>query len=260
MTRPLLKRLSQALLLLMLAAMLDTCVSAARTHPHLFSWVAPPLETGTFFAENRISNPVQLAYLLRVDPVIPGIDIRFVERNGRIWRAVIQVRPGVEEGEHLIHVLQPGEAPGESSLYRVHVFPDAAARRRASPSYLRRYLGIQPWWVALGLMPVAAMMLAQSWSRSREEERRLRRMGLGVIYKLARRKDCWELIAGLGTADGVRAAELVRLLSSNLAPIATLRVLSAYPDHLTATVGLDVAIKPDCYVARMDLSQSREQG
>jgi hypothetical protein len=48
--------------------------------------VAPSLETGTLFADNRITDSVQPACLLRVAPAIPGIEVRFVERNGRTRR------------------------------------------------------------------------------------------------------------------------------------------------------------------------------
>jgi hypothetical protein len=261
------KHLNQALLLLMAAAMLDTCVAAARTPSHRFAVVSgeeipvsgklaaaviPPPENGTLFAENRITDPVQLAWLLRVEPVTPGIGFRFVERNGRMWRAVLRVGPGVGQGEYHLHVLQPGETPNEKNRYRLAVYPDAAAKRGAAPSWLLRYLGVQPWWVALGLLPAAVAMLACSWRNARRQEACLRARGLGVIYKLARRKDGWELIAGLGTADGVRAGEEILLLSKERTPVATLRVLSAAADHLTAEVGLEVAVKPDGYVARID--------
>lgn len=261
------RHLNQALLLLMAAAMLDTCVAAARNPSHRFAAVSgeetpvsgklaaavtPPLENGTLFAENRITDPVQLAWLLRVEPVTPGIDFRFVERNGRMWRAVLRVGPGVGQGEYHLHVLQPGETPNEKNRYRLVVYPDAAAKRGAAPSYLLRCLGVQPWWVALGLMPAAAAVLARSWRNTRRAETYLRATGFGVIYKLARRKDGWELIAGLGTVDGVRAGEEILLLSRERTPLATLRVLSAAADHLTAEVRLDVAVKPDCYVARID--------
>ncbi len=267
MKKGLVKHLNQVLLLLMAAAMLDTCVAAVRTPSHCFTAVSgeetpvsgklaaavtPPLESGTLFAENRITDPVQLAWLLRVAPVIPGVDLRFVERNGRMWRAVLRVEPGVGEGEYHLHVLQPGETPNEKNLYRLAVYPDAAAKREAAPSCLLRYLGVQPWWVALGLMPAAAAMLTCSWRNARRQEACLRAAGIGVIYKLARRKDGWELIAGLGTADGVRAGEDILLFSKERAPLATLRVLSAAADHLTAEVGLDVAVKPDSYVTRIE--------
>ena len=88
----------------------------------------------------------------------------------------------------------------------------------------------------------------------------MRGQGFGVIYKLARRKDGWELTAGLGTADGVKAGEQVVLLSRDLAPVAATRVLSVHPDYLTAKVGLEVAVKPDGYVVRNDPERSSSSG
>jgi hypothetical protein len=260
------KRLNQALLVLTAAVMLDTCVFSLRTSPRVFrvaagktipisgqldGRIAPSPTPGSIFGGNRISDPAVLNRLLVVEPLRPELGIQFVERNGRIWRARLQVQPGAREGVYPIHVLQAGEPPGENNLYRVQVFADAAAKRRADPSFSGRYLGIAPWWVALTLVPPILAMLVLSWRTSRRREQHLLRRGIGVIYKLARRKDHWELIAGLGTADGIQVGDHVWLLSRDLDPVAAIRVDHAGPRHLTATIDLEVPASPDGHVCRM---------
>ena len=92
------KRIYPLLLVLILAAMLDTCVAAYRTPKRLFAAVAgeetaisgqlegqvvPSGAGGTIFSENKVTRPALLKTLLRASPEHRGLAIRFVERNGR---------------------------------------------------------------------------------------------------------------------------------------------------------------------------------
>ncbi|MFH1984250.1 MAG: hypothetical protein ABIL58_20605 [Pseudomonadota bacterium] len=261
------RRLNPLLLLLMLAVMLDTCVSAVRSSPRAFRVVAgqetvisgkldgavfPSPVKGNIFSENKIKDPVLLAGLLRAEPTVsPLFSVRFLERNGRIWRAVLRAHPDAQPGDYALYVLQPNEQPESQPIYTVHIFPDTAAKDRAAPSFSMRFLGIPPWWIGLGLVPVVAAMLAASWQATRSEERRLRRLGIGAIYKLARKKDRWEMIAGLGTADGIGPGERVALLSRDFQPITDFCIDSVHPVHFTAELGLAVPVTPNCYVSRL---------
>lgn len=268
MNASVMKRLNQVLLVLMVAVMLDTCMTAVRSSPRSFDVAAgeetivsgkldgaiyPSPIKGDIFSENRITDPVMLAGILRVEPAVSSaFSVRLLERNGRIWRAALLVHPDAQVDDYPLYVLQPNEQPGPQSLYTLHVFPDTAARDRAAPSYSMRFLGVAPWWLGLALIPVVVAMLAASWRTSRSQERQLRRQGIGVIYKLARQKAHWEIIAGLGTADGIRLGDRVFLMTRDLRKIADVCIDSIHLDHLTAEVGLDVPVTPDCYVSRLE--------
>lgn len=259
------KRVYPILLAVILAAMLDTCISAYRNPKRLFAavageqmtisgqlegQVAPARTGGDMFSENKVTDAELLENLLRVEPVHREFDIRFVERNGRLWRAVLTVRSGVAIGDYDFRVLQPNETGAEEPPYKVRVYASAAARRESAPSYTVRMIGIAPWWLILGAFPPLAVLMAMSWRRSREEERRLRRLGIGTIYKLARRKDHWELVGGLGQADGLKGGDPVYLLGPDHELIAETAVQSVKADHFTAKVELTVPVTPSCLVAR----------
>ena len=259
------KRLYPILMVLILAAMLDTCVASFRAPKHLFAavageemaisgelegQVAPSGVGGTVFDENKITDPALLKTLLRVSPEHRGLAIRFVERNGRLWRALLTVQPGVAVGDYAFQVLQPDEVGLDEPTYTIRVFASAAARQASDPSYTVRLTGIEPWWLILAVLPPLAILMARSWQTSRAEERRLRSMGIGTIYKLARHKDQWELVGGLGYADGLRKGDPVCLLRPNHALLAEATVLSVKTDYFTAYVDLAVPVKPDCLVAR----------
>jgi hypothetical protein len=259
------KRIYPLLLVLILAAMLDTCVAAYRTPKRLFAAVAgeetaisgqlegqvvPSGAGGTIFSENKVTRPALLKTLLRVAPEHRGLAIRFVERNGRLWRAVLTVQSGVAEGDYAFQVLQPSEVGLNEPTYTVRVFGSAEARQASDPSYTVRLTGIEPWWLILAAFPPLVILMARSWQTSRAEERRLRRIGIGTIYKLARRKDHWELVGGLGHADGLRGGDPVDLLRPDHAVLAETTVHSVKTDYFTAYVDLAVPVTPDCLVAR----------
>ena len=259
------KRIYPILLGLILAAMLDTCVAAYRTPKRLFPAVAgeemaisgqlegqvvPTGAGGDMFSENKVTKAALLEILLRAVPAHRGLDIRFVERNGRLWRAVLTVGEGVAEGDYEFQVLQPDEVGLEEPPYTVRVFASAADRQASDPSYTVRLLGIEPWWLILAVLPPLAILMAVSWRASRAEERRLRRMGIGTIYKLAKRKDHWELAGGLGGADGLRSGDAIYLLRPDHAVLAQTVARSVKTDYFTACVDLTVPVTPDCLVAR----------
>jgi len=75
-------------------------------------------------------------------------------------------------------------------------------------------------------------------------------MGMGTIYKLARRKDHWEVVGGLGQADGLRGGDPVVLLGPDHAVLAETTIHSVKTDYFTAYVDLAVPVTPDCLVAR----------
>ena len=259
------KRLYPILLVLILAAMLDTCVASFRTPKRFFAAVAgkemaisgelegqvvPSGMGGTVFEENKITNPAVLKTLLSVSPEHQGLAIRFVERNGRMWRAILTVQSEVAKGDYTFQVLQPNEIGLEEPTYTIRVFASAAARQASDPSYTVRLTGIEPWWFILAALPPLAILMARSWQTSRAEERRLRGMGIGTIYKLARRKDQWELVGGLGYADGLRQGDPVRLMKPNHTVLAEATVHSIKTDYFTTYVDLAVPVTPDCLVAR----------
>jgi len=259
------KRIYPILLVLILAAMLDTCISSFRAPKHFFQAVAgqemaisgqlegqvvPSGAGGNMFSENKVTQPALLAVLLRVSPEHRGLAIRFVERNGRLWRAVMTVQEGIAEGDYAFQVLQPNEVGLEQPTYTVRVFASAAARRASDPSYTVRLTGIKPWWLILAAFPPLAILMARSWRTSQAEERRLRSIGIGTIYKLARRKDHWELVGGLGQSDGLRGGDPVYLLKPDHALLAETTVHSVKTDHFTAFVDLAVPVTPECLVAR----------
>jgi len=267
------KNIYPILLLLILAAMLDTCAAAYRSPKRLFAAVAgaqmaisgqlegkvaPTGKSGDMFSQNKVTDPALLQRLLRVAPVHHEFDIRFVERNGRMWRAILTVRQGAAEGDYPFRVLQPEGDAMEEPPYNVRIFNSAAARRASDPSYTVRLVGIEPWWLILAVFPPLAVLMAMSWRNSRAEERRLRQRGIGTIYKLARRREHWELVGGLGRADGLQGGDPVYLLRPNHDLLAQTVVQQVADDHFTAQVALTVPVTPDCLVARQPVGAASD--
>ena len=95
---------------------------------------------------------------------VPGISIHFQELRGRVWRGELTVADGTPPGRHTVRVFPkemlatppPSEEP---STVKVQVFATPAALRASHMSLAERFLGVGPWWVIMGIIPLAGVLL-----------------------------------------------------------------------------------------------------
>lgn len=227
--------LTFVLLLVILAAMIDTFVAGILDSPDVFKVVAGekaaisgklpatfrPVEgqPRRIFMANRIKDPALLEKILAYSPHHDGFTIRFVELRGRLWRAELLTDSAAHAGQYPVHVYQTGALqPSLGPAYRVQLFADKDAYRRSLASYFQRWLGIDPWWVAIVLVPVVLIAFAREWKRSDREESALQQNGIGPIYKLTQGKDGWELVFGLGPITGFAPGTGCRCSMTSSAP------------------------------------------
>ncbi len=185
----------------------------------------------------------------------PGVSVRFLELRGRVWRGELIVAPEVAAGRYVVEVF-PREvidreaADREPSRVQVAVFPDAASLRASYASLSERYLGVGPWWVVSAIVPLAALLLFQAFGRAGREDAGLQARGLGPIYKLAREKDHWELLVGLGADHGVGEGDSLYLFDPKQRLVGTMTVLRVGPESAEARLGPDADVSPSHLVAR----------
>jgi hypothetical protein len=215
--------------LVMVLSMADTFVAATFDSSYVFKVVVGgqkiisgklvgtvrPIEGETTgpFQSNRIENPVLLKKVLSYVPHHESFRIRFIELKGRLWRAELLTDVGARPGEYPVHVFQTGNPPDpKEPPYRIQLFADEAAYQRSLVSFFRKWVGVDPWWVGIALIPVALGIFFHAWKKSGKEEAELQRRGIGAIYKLAKKKDGWELMFGLGSDHGIRAGDRLYVL------------------------------------------------
>lgn len=210
-----------------------------------------PTVSGNRAMSSSVTDPESLGRMLAYGPRHPGIRLRFVESKGRLWRGWLEVDAAAPTGDYPLFVFQPGRPPGpETRPWTVRVFPDAAAYRKSFPSLTKRWTGVDPWWAALVLLPVAAVCFVAAFRKTEAEDRRLMEKGIGPIYLLTLREDQWEIVFGLASGHGLHAGDTVVLLDASMRPLQELKVGRVETDHAYAYAPAGTPATHDGYVLR----------
>lgn len=212
-------------------------------------------------AEVRNFDPNKAAQYLTYTITSRDAEVELLELKGRIWRGVLICNADATPGEYRLTLMPRGGNPAEdATTYTVGLFADAASYRASLPSYCERRLGIKPVWLCLGLLPLALACLGISFLLSGREDAQRQARGLGPIYKLAKRKQSWEVIFGLGSIHGLHDGDRLLLLDRDLNVVGDLVAGKVSHDSARAEVGLDVPIKPDSLVALVQSPDAIHRG
>lgn len=183
----------------------------------------------------------------------PEIQIEFLELQGSLWRGVVRAPRFTPEGEITFQAYAKGQPPGEKTPHSTLRVFDSEERLRADlPSLVMRYLGVEPWWMLVGSLPLAALFGFLVFRAQSDEEDELIARGVGPIYKLAKRKEGWEVLFGLGERQGVRVGDELCVLAPDGRTVGALKATKVGPTSSHATLDLAMEIGPDYLVARLD--------
>jgi hypothetical protein len=261
-----LQKFSVAVFVVMLLSMLDTCILAWSTPRNKIRAVAGETKNVT----GKLADPVDPNLLkvhfkteeaqpaqnpadeiLAYQPRRPEFQIRFVQAQGRMWRGILKVEPTAAPGNYPIRVFQRDRDPGEDSPeLTVQIFSDEGSYRKSFISLSKRFLGLEPWWITLFLLPVGGLCIYLVMRQTAEAETRLQSIGVGPIYRLAKGKDQWDIMFGLGSKHGVRPGDRLQILNANRQIKGSLEVLEVGPESSTAVLDLNADIAPDDLIAR----------
>ena len=170
--------------------------------------------------DNRIVDPARLDEILVCEPAYPAFRIRFIELKGRLWRAELQADSGAAAGQYPIIIRQRSLPPNpETPPLQVRIFADEGALHASQTSLFRRYLGMAPWVAALGLLPLALLLVYRAYKEAEGGVAALQARGIGPIYKMAYRKTGWEILFGLGSDHGVRNGDVLQILDARHRPL-----------------------------------------
>ena len=181
----------------------------------------------------------------------PHIRLEITAAQGKLWRGRLYVDAGAPPGEYSWQVF-PGRTPPLQALpsYRINVFTDAAHLNASYLSLCRRYLGIEPIWLALIAFLLSVAGLAASFLLSTHRERQLASKDIVPIAKMARTKQGWEVHFALGLRHGIRLHDTLLLLDAGFEPAGRITVDRVEADHSCALVPFDRNIAPDYWLAK----------
>jgi len=184
-----------------------------------------------------------LSHFLGVETNGPLV-VHFAALRGRTWRGELEAPADMPSGEYALAVFQKGyPPPPEAPRMQVRVFESQAALRRDVPGFLESRFGIKAWVVTLCAIPLGLMLLYLSYREADQGEERLRRHGVGAIYKLAKRKEGWEVVCGLGRRDGVEPGDTLTVIDDAFHCVAAFVPEQVEADHCVALLPLDIPIK-----------------
>lgn len=202
---------------------------------------------------SRADDPKLLNDYLRYIASSPEIQIEFLELQGSLWRGVVRAPRFTPGGEITFQAYAKGQPPGEKTPHSILRVFDSEERLRADqPSLVLRYLGVEPWWVLAGSLPLAVLFGFLVFRAQGDEEDELIARGVAPIYKLAKRKEGWEILFGLGARQGVRVGDELCVLAPDGRAVGALKATKVGPNSSHATLDLAMEIGPDYFVARPD--------
>ncbi len=251
---------------LMGAAMLDTCVLSWSTPRDHFRMIAGKKEN----VSGKLARPVDPALLkttftheggrlpedlservLDYDPRYPGLKLRFLSIEGRLWRGELEAHPDVQEGDYPIRIFRAGEKPDDTAArFHLRVFSDEKSYRNSFWSLSKRLVGLEPWWIALMLLPVSLFCLYRVMRHTTEVDAALMAEGIAPIYKLARQKTHWEVLFGLGSVHGVQKGDRLTILGPDRKTLGAIEAEEVGPESSTGHLSLDAEITPDCRIRK----------
>jgi hypothetical protein len=115
----------------------------------------------------------------------------------------------------------------------------------------KRWLGFDPWWATIVLIPGTLWAFRRAFKEAGRKEKALQDQGLGPIYRLAKKKDGWELIFGLGQEHGISVGDRLQVYTGRGEPTGqeiTAEAVGAEAAH--GRLGLDADIKADYLVGK----------
>lgn len=259
------QKAAMALFVLTLLGIVDGLARSVLEPPHTFRVVAgsETMASGTLDITldadgvkahsevARSGDAKRLNTYLRYTSSSPEVQVEFVELRGTLWRAWLRTPATLPAGPVEFVVFAKVQPPTEMTpRYTLRVFETPGALQADLPSFSMRYLGIEPWWVVMVCLPLAAFFGFLVFRATGDEEDALIARGIGPIYKLAKRKEGWEILFGLGGKHGITAGEELVLLAPDGRVVGTLRAEQIGPTSTRATLDLGVEVRPDYYVAR----------
>lgn len=193
---------------------------------------------------------------LRFEADAPGIRMDFLEAEGTLWRGLISVDHSVAGSDtgaqHRFKVFMDLEVPHQRKPpeFSLLVFSSEAAYRASLSSVFEKHLGIVPWWITLGSLPLLLLCFGLSYRSSLAREQRLNQEGMASVFKVTRRKETFEVSFGLGRDNGIGEGDSVRIFDDDLNVIGMGKVNKISGDHATAVVDSNLRVKPNFLVAK----------
>ena len=158
--------------------------------------------------------------------------------GGQMWRGTVHIGPEARPQTRTIILEGPPGAVKPKGFqplaYTVRVHADLDALHRASPSYLTRLTGQEPFTASTVLFVLALPFIAANFLTARRLERLMNLSGKAAVYMIKRSPEGALISFGLGREHGLLPGMTVTVLDGRQRPSGQARVLSSTARDATA--------------------------
>lgn len=189
-----------------------------------------PGESLTLSGPAALKNPVTSDLVARLTP--PDAPLRFKLEgfftgywfgNG-MWRGEVMAAPDAAPGSYGLRITFKGAIGQAPQVYTLIVHADAAARREASLSFLRRWLDINPFVLAALCGGAGVLLGGATYAFGRRHVRLLAELGCSEVYRSAPAGDNCRIWCLAAKAAAPRPGTLCPVLDSAGTAIGEARV------------------------------------
>ena len=197
-------------------------------------------------SSKRIESTQQLSYTVATSDIV----LHFTGAESSVWHhawnGTLEIGSPVEPGDHTLFVSCAAEIPEKRiTQYKIVVYKDLLTYEDHIKSYIRRYLGVCPWWIFLGILPFFGLCFGIVYYLSGQKAALMATSGRSEITKLKLSEENWLISFGLGSKHGVKQDDLVSIYSPDGTKIGTVKVKDVFSDVSIATAPRWQKIKPD---------------
>lgn len=208
----------------------------------------------------RIGNVQELTYtgnsdrlLLLFESIQTGFWL-----GGYMWRGRILVDVGIAPGRYQVAVPTLNES-GDKPYYmfQLEVLKDETSLRKASSSYIRRYLGMNPWKIALFFLALITPAFVGVFLLSKEADDLLAQEGKAEVYLVLEGEKGYRIYFGMGSNRNIYIGESLNVFGGEKQLLGDAAVQEVFEDYSIAqTDFLQPVIKPGFMVARFPATLS----
>ncbi len=186
-------------------------------------------------SSKRIKSIQQLSYTTSSKE----ITLRFAKAESSVWHnawwGTLEIGRSVEPGDHTLSVRCEAEIPEKRiTEYKISVYKDISTYESHLRSYIRRHLGVTPWWIFLGILPLFGLCFLVVYRLSGQKALLMAASGHTEIYRLKRSGEDWLLSFGLGSEHGVKQGDIVPIYAPDGTSVGTAKVQDVFPTHSVA--------------------------
>jgi hypothetical protein len=171
--------------------------------------------------------------------------------GGNLWNGQVNLHEDILPGEHKLLVKPLHMEPDETfPLFTIRVHATEADIRSQSLSLISRTMGVPPWLVIAGGLPLAVLLFALVFRFARQREKLLLNQGRAEIFRVKKVEDRLEITFGLGRLEGMEVGGKVMLLGERDQPLGMIRVAKVYDHSAMAAASLDCPARVGFLVSR----------